>query len=69
MAARDARKGRRRTCKEGRYCYCTDAYMHVLLAKAGHVGADNVGVLLAEEPHKQDKIILIIDVGTNAEIY
>lgn len=44
------------------------AYVHVLPAEAGHVGADNVGVLLAEEPHKQDEIMLIIDVGTNAEI-
>ncbi len=44
------------------------AYVHVLPAEAGHVGADNVGVLLAEEPHKQAEIMLIIDVGTNAEI-
>ena len=45
-----------------------NAYVHVLPAQAGHVGADNVGVLLAEEPHKQDEIMLLIDVGTNAEI-
>lgn len=44
------------------------ANAHVLPAQAGHVGADNVGVLLAEEPHLEDKIILTIDVGTNAEI-
>jgi uncharacterized 2Fe-2S/4Fe-4S cluster protein (DUF4445 family) len=44
------------------------AYVHVLPAEAGHVGADNVGVLIAEEPYKQDDIMLIIDVGTNAEI-
>jgi uncharacterized 2Fe-2S/4Fe-4S cluster protein (DUF4445 family) len=44
------------------------AYVHVLPAEAGHVGADNVGVLLAEEPHKQEEIMLVIDVGTNAEI-
>jgi len=44
------------------------AYVHVLPAQAGHVGADNVAVLLAEAPHKQDKISLLIDVGTNAEI-
>jgi len=44
------------------------ANVHVLPAEAGHVGADNVGVLLAEEPHKQDEIMLIVDVGTNAEI-
>ncbi|MBK8049891.1 MAG: DUF4445 domain-containing protein [Anaerolineales bacterium] len=44
------------------------AYVHVLPAEAGHVGADNVGVLIAEEPHKQQQIELIVDVGTNAEI-
>ena len=44
------------------------AYLHVLPAEAGHVGADNVGVLLAEEPHRQQMIELIVDVGTNAEI-
>lgn len=44
------------------------AYIHVLPAEAGHVGADNVGVLLAEEPYLQDEIVLTVDVGTNAEI-
>ena len=44
------------------------ANVHILPAEAGHVGADNVGVLLAEEPHRQDEIMLIVDVGTNAEI-
>ncbi|GAB4268064.1 MAG: ASKHA domain-containing protein [Candidatus Promineifilaceae bacterium] len=44
------------------------ARAHILPAQAGHVGADNTAVLLAEAPHQQDKITLIIDVGTNAEI-
>jgi len=44
------------------------AYVHVLPAEAGHVGADNVGVLIAEEPYLQPEIELIVDVGTNAEI-
>jgi uncharacterized 2Fe-2S/4Fe-4S cluster protein (DUF4445 family) len=44
------------------------AYVHVLPAEAGHVGADNVGVLIAEEPYRQDEMALIVDVGTNAEI-
>ncbi|MFW6097897.1 MAG: ASKHA domain-containing protein, partial [Chloroflexota bacterium] len=44
------------------------ANVHVLPAEAGHVGADNVGVLLAEEPYNQDEIVLTVDVGTNAEI-
>jgi uncharacterized 2Fe-2S/4Fe-4S cluster protein (DUF4445 family) len=44
------------------------ANVHVLPAEAGHVGADNVGVLIAEEPYRQAENILIVDVGTNAEI-
>ena len=44
------------------------AYVHVLPAQAGHVGADNVAVLIAEEPYQQDEHVLIVDVGTNAEI-
>jgi uncharacterized 2Fe-2S/4Fe-4S cluster protein (DUF4445 family) len=42
--------------------------VHVLPLIAGHVGADNVGVMLAESPQDQEKISLIVDVGTNAEI-
>ena len=45
-----------------------EANLHVLPAQAGHVGADNVGVLLAEAPFLKDKIVLTIDIGTNAEI-
>lgn len=44
------------------------AYIHVLPIEAGFVGADNIGVLIAEEPYKQDSIELIIDIGTNGEI-
>ena len=44
------------------------ANVHALPSEAGHVGADNVAVLLAEEPHRQDQVELIVDVGTNAEI-
>jgi uncharacterized 2Fe-2S/4Fe-4S cluster protein (DUF4445 family) len=44
------------------------AYVHVLPNEAGFVGADNVGVLIAEEPYKQDKMLLIIDIGTNGEL-
>ena len=36
--------------------------------EAGHVGADNVGVLVAEAPYAQDEVVLVIDVGTNGEI-
>ena len=44
------------------------AYVHVLPSEAGHVGADNVGVLIAEEPYRRAELSLIVDVGTNAEI-
>ncbi len=44
------------------------AYVHVLPIEAGFVGADNVGVLIAEEPYKQNDIVLIIDIGTNGEL-
>jgi len=44
------------------------AYIHVLPIEAGFVGADNVGVLIAEAPYEQDRIELIIDIGTNGEL-
>ncbi len=44
------------------------ANVHVLPAQAGHVGADSVGVLIAEEPYSQEQVVLTVDVGTNAEI-
>jgi uncharacterized 2Fe-2S/4Fe-4S cluster protein (DUF4445 family) len=44
------------------------ARVHVLPCIAGHVGADNVAVQLAEAPHRQDEMVLVVDVGTNAEI-
>lgn len=44
------------------------AYVHVLPIEAGFVGADNVGVLIAEAPYCQDSIELIIDIGTNGEL-
>ncbi|MFQ5612054.1 MAG: ASKHA domain-containing protein [Anaerolineae bacterium] len=44
------------------------ARVHILPCIAGHVGADNVAVLLAEAPHRQPETMLVVDVGTNAEI-
>jgi uncharacterized 2Fe-2S/4Fe-4S cluster protein (DUF4445 family) len=45
------------------------SYIHVLPIEAGFVGADNVGVLIAEEPYKiVDENVLIIDIGTNGEL-
>ncbi len=35
---------------------------------AGHVGADMAAVLLAEQPQKQSRLTLIVDIGTNAEL-
>jgi uncharacterized 2Fe-2S/4Fe-4S cluster protein (DUF4445 family) len=46
----------------------SSAYVHVLPNEAGFVGADNVGVLIAEEPYKSDEVQLIIDIGTNGEL-
>jgi uncharacterized 2Fe-2S/4Fe-4S cluster protein (DUF4445 family) len=44
------------------------AYVYVLPNEAGFVGADNVAVLLAEKPYQNEKIQLIIDIGTNGEL-
>jgi uncharacterized 2Fe-2S/4Fe-4S cluster protein (DUF4445 family) len=44
------------------------AYVHVLPIAASFVGADAMAVIIAEEPHKQDDMLLIIDIGTNAEL-
>lgn len=44
------------------------ANVHILPAEAGHVGADNVGVLVAEPPYVHEETTLTVDVGTNAEI-
>lgn len=44
------------------------ANVHVLPVEAGFVGADNVGVLIAEAPYEKDEMQLIIDIGTNGEI-
>lgn len=35
---------------------------------AGHVGADTAAAVLSEGPHRSDKVQLLVDVGTNAEI-
>jgi uncharacterized 2Fe-2S/4Fe-4S cluster protein (DUF4445 family) len=42
--------------------------VYVLPCIAGHVGADAAAATLAEAPHKAEKITLMVDVGTNAEI-
>ncbi len=42
--------------------------VHVLPIEAGFVGADNVGCLLADAPHKREEMTLLIDIGTNGEL-
>jgi uncharacterized 2Fe-2S/4Fe-4S cluster protein (DUF4445 family) len=45
------------------------ARLYVLPCIAGHVGADTAGVILAEQPHRDNAAVrLVVDVGTNAEI-
>ncbi len=44
------------------------ARVYVLPCIAGHVGADAAAVALSEEPNKSKDMVLIVDVGTNAEI-
>jgi len=44
------------------------ARIHVLPCIAGHVGADAAAVALSEAPDKSDDLVLIADVGTNAEL-
>ncbi|KQZ19209.1 drug:proton antiporter [Mesorhizobium sp. Root552] len=44
------------------------ARFYLLPCIAGHVGADAAGAALSEGPHRQDKMMLLVDVGTNAEI-
>ncbi|WP_116082282.1 ASKHA domain-containing protein [Tropicimonas sp. IMCC34011] len=44
------------------------AQAYLLPCIAGHVGADAAAVALSEEPGAQERLTLIVDVGTNAEI-
>ncbi len=46
----------------------TNARVYVLPLIAGHVGADCAAVALSEEPQKATDMVLIVDVGTNAEL-
>jgi uncharacterized 2Fe-2S/4Fe-4S cluster protein (DUF4445 family) len=47
---------------------CPGANVHTLPVEGGFVGADNVAVVIAEEPYKQDEMMLVIDIGTNGEL-
>ncbi|MGI9409355.1 MAG: ASKHA domain-containing protein [Hyphomicrobiaceae bacterium] len=45
-----------------------EARLYTLPLIAGHVGADTAAVVLAEKPYHAEESILIVDIGTNAEI-
>ncbi len=45
-----------------------DARLYFLPCIAGHVGADAAAVALSEAPQLSDELMLVVDVGTNAEI-
>lgn len=42
--------------------------VYMLPCIAGHVGADAAAAVLSEGPHRQDEMMLLVDIGTNAEI-
>jgi len=44
------------------------ARVYILPCIAGHVGADTAAVILAETPYLSERLVLIVDVGTNAEL-
>jgi uncharacterized 2Fe-2S/4Fe-4S cluster protein (DUF4445 family) len=44
------------------------ARAYLLPCIAGHVGADAAAVALAEAPDQSDDLVLVVDVGTNAEL-
>lgn len=44
------------------------ARVYLLPCIAGHVGADAAAVALSEAPDKSQDLVLVVDVGTNAEI-
>ncbi len=52
----------------GLECLRGSSRIHALPCIAGHVGADCAAVVLSEQPHLSDDNVLIVDVGTNAEI-
>jgi uncharacterized 2Fe-2S/4Fe-4S cluster protein (DUF4445 family) len=45
-----------------------EARVCILPCIAGHIGADTAGVILSERPDLAEEYVLLVDVGTNAEI-
>ncbi|MFZ4720864.1 MAG: ASKHA domain-containing protein, partial [Ilumatobacteraceae bacterium] len=48
--------------------HCPHAEVYLAPCIAGHVGADTAAVILSEGPHRSATDMLLVDVGTNAEI-
>jgi len=44
------------------------ANVYILPIEGGFVGADNVGVIIAEKPYNEEMKVLMIDIGTNGEL-
>ena len=44
------------------------AYVYLPPLLSGYIGADNIAVIIAEEPYLKEEMHLIIDLGTNAEV-
>ena len=44
------------------------AYVYMLPTVAGFVGGDAIGDIIATEIYKSDKLMMVIDIGTNTEI-
>jgi uncharacterized 2Fe-2S/4Fe-4S cluster protein (DUF4445 family) len=47
---------------------CQGARVYIPPVEAGFIGADNMAVIIAEEPYNSSDVKLIIDIGTNGEI-
>ena len=45
-----------------------NARAFVMPCIAGHVGADTAGMVLSEHPYSREEMMLLVDIGTNAEI-
>ncbi|TKZ21201.1 DUF4445 domain-containing protein [Shimia litoralis] len=45
-----------------------NAQVYILPCIAGHVGADAAAVALSEAPNTSEDLVLVVDVGTNAEL-
>jgi uncharacterized 2Fe-2S/4Fe-4S cluster protein (DUF4445 family) len=42
--------------------------IHILPMISGFIGGDTMGAIIAERPHEQEHLCLIVDIGTNGEL-